>query len=259
MAVGGLAFGSVPDKVCNYLFSIAKTQELGTVLTLPRFLPPMRTEMRLSLRSLSSFFFSFSAFSLTLSASFVSRRCSFSDLASLFSCSDCKLLRELEPRRMDGKPRLRTEDFLTAVPGVAGEDRLASVGVETVDLTRSRVDGFRPGDKTVGDVPFCSPELCTCGVCDDERRKNGIEDGVSRLDAPRRREDDGLSGVCAGARPPLAGCPLVLVRGGASSSVVKASDGGTARLAAIDGVEDFRTEPMEESEPKEIADAMASG
>lgn len=34
---------------------------------------------------------------------------------------------------------------------------------------------------------------------DDERRKNGIEDGVSRLvDGPLRIDDDGLRGICWG-------------------------------------------------------------
>lgn len=33
--------------------------------------------------------------------------------------------------------------------------------------------------------------------CEDERRKNGIEDGVRRFDdGPLRIEDEGLNGAC---------------------------------------------------------------
>jgi hypothetical protein len=118
---------------------------------------------------------------------------------------------------MEGKPRLRTDDFFCVEPGVAGEDRLASED-EMVDFTRSRPDGFFAGDMTGGDMALCSPVLCTCVDCEDDRRKNGIEDGVSRFpDAPRRSEDDGLMGPIVGARPALGPCPLVLVRGWAIS------------------------------------------
>lgn len=79
--------------------------------TLPRFLP-MRTEILLSLRSLSSFLcFSFSeSFALSLPL-----------FVSPFSLSECKLLRELEPFSNDGRPKLRTDDFLWVDPGVVGE------------------------------------------------------------------------------------------------------------------------------------------
>lgn len=37
----------------------------------------------------------------------------------------------------------------------------------------------------------------TCIDCEDERRKNGIEDGVNRLDCVRRTDDEGLRGSAA--------------------------------------------------------------
>lgn len=124
-----------------------------------------------------------------------------SDLASLFSLSECKLFLELDPLRSDGKPKLSTDDFF--VPGVAGDDRLESVGGDIVDLTRRRALGFGAGIAG-GDADFGPPPGGTCIDCEDERRKKGIDDGVRRLDDPRRRDDDeGLSGSWLGARPPV--------------------------------------------------------
>lgn len=70
--------------------------------TFPRFLP-ISTEIRLSLRSLSSFF----GFSLSEEVAALSRL----PFASLFSLSEWRLRRELEPFSKDGKPKLKTDDF----------------------------------------------------------------------------------------------------------------------------------------------------
>lgn len=75
---------------------------------LPLFLP-MRTEMRLSLRSLSSFFdFSLSDFAFSFS---LSRAASlaFCSLEPSFE-SPCKLRLEVDLSN-DGRPKLRTDDF----------------------------------------------------------------------------------------------------------------------------------------------------
>lgn len=151
--------------------------------------------MRLSLRSLSSFFFS--SFDI-LSASFVSLRVSLSDFISILSLSDCRFFREVDPRK-----KLSTEDFFCVELGVAGEDKLVSA-VEIVDLTRSLTGAFLTGDMTGGDDDEgCSLRFGGCAICDEDLRKNGIEDGVRRrVELPRRTEEDGLSGACAGARPP---------------------------------------------------------
>lgn len=85
---------------------------------LPRF-RPISIDIRLSLRSLSSFLaFSFSDFPPSVSRV---RRLSLSLLGS--SLPDCKLRLELEPFKSD--PRLIIEDFLCAPDGV---DRLESTG-----------------------------------------------------------------------------------------------------------------------------------
>lgn len=39
----------------------------------------------------------------------------------------------------------------------------------------------------------------TCMDWEEERRKNGIEEGVSRFDWVRRTDDDGLRGLMGGA------------------------------------------------------------
>lgn len=44
--------------------------------------------------------------------------------ASLFWLSECKLRRELEPLSNDGRPKLRTEDFLCDELVTEGEDKL---------------------------------------------------------------------------------------------------------------------------------------
>ena len=55
------------------------------------------------------------------------RASSFAVFASLFSLSECRLLRELEPLRSDGRPN--TDDFLCAEFGVDGV--VGSLGGDT--------------------------------------------------------------------------------------------------------------------------------
>ena len=94
---------------------------MHSLRTLPRFLP-ISTEIRLSLLS-----FSFSSLCRCFSASFAARASSFAVFASLFSLSECRLLRELEPLSSDGKPN--TDDFLCAEFGVDGV--VGSLGGDT--------------------------------------------------------------------------------------------------------------------------------
>lgn len=97
-------FGSVEDSV------------------LPRFLPII-TEIRLSLRSLSSFFcFSFCNFAVSFAASFSDFSASFALLLSFKESLEslllmCKLLLELEPLSNEGMPKLKTDDFFCEEPG----------------------------------------------------------------------------------------------------------------------------------------------
>ena len=76
----------------------------------------MRTEILLSLRSLSSFFDFLSSDDVAASRPL---------LASLFSLSECRLRLELEPFNNDGRPKLNTDDFFVD-PGTVGDDRLVS-------------------------------------------------------------------------------------------------------------------------------------
>lgn len=150
----------------------------SSIPTLPRLLP-IRTEILLSLRSFSSFF----PFSLSL------RPSSFALFESLFSLSECKLRLELDPFKSDGKPN--TEDFLDVV----GDVTCASFVGDVVLGGRKWV--FDVDEEYVGEVDDGTPGGGSCMDWDDERRKNGIEDGVSRfVDGPLCIENDGLSGVC---------------------------------------------------------------
>ena len=84
----------------------------------------MRTEIRLSLRSFSSFFsFDFSAFSFSFCFDRLTSR-SESLPVSLLS-PPWRLFLELEPLSRDGIPRLNTEDFLFVL-GVDKEEALGS-------------------------------------------------------------------------------------------------------------------------------------
>jgi hypothetical protein len=205
----------------------------------------MSTDILLSLRSLSSFF----CFSLS-----VRRPSSFALRESLFSLSECKLRRELEPLRSDGKPN--TDDFFCGVVlGKVGEISWGS-------LTGDEALGGRKWwfAEYVGDVDgMLGGGICI--NCEDERRKNGIEDGVRRLvDGPLRMEDDGLSGICEG----MGGIDAVRFvleldavsgrLGTRRSGVFEAEIGGGADAGGEAGV----TEPTEDIDTSEDADPIAS-
>jgi hypothetical protein len=120
--------------------------------------------------------------------------------------SECKLLRELDP--FSREPKLSTDDFLCAEaePGVDGDESELSASDGTAGTTVNRRDAWAAGlDVMLGDAargPLPASGGWTFIDCDDDRRKNGIELGVSRLDVCRRTEDDGLSGASAGSGPP---------------------------------------------------------
>lgn len=147
---------------------------------LPR-LRPINTEILLSLRSFSSFF----CFSLS-----VLRPSSFPLRESLFSLSECKLLLELEPLRSDGNPN--TDDFFccTEVCCVGDVTCVSLIGDVALGGRRWELDEY------VGEAEG-TPGGGICMDCDDDRRKNGIDDGVNRLvEGPLRMEDEGLRGIC---------------------------------------------------------------
>ena len=164
-----------------------RVEDAATFST-PRFLP-MRTEILLSLRSLSSFFDFLSSDDVAASLPL---------LASLFSLSECRLRLELEPFNNDGKPKLNTDDFF-ADPGTVGDDRLVSLEGDIALGARRWLAEIGPvdivGETDVGGTVGGG----TCIDCDDDRRKKGIEDGVRRLvEGPRRRDECGLRGAVGG-------------------------------------------------------------
>ena len=155
--------------------------------TLPRFLP-IRTEILLSLRSLSSFFDFFSSDDVAASRPL---------FASLFSLSECRLRLELEPFNNDGKPKLNTDDFL-ADPGTVGDDRLVSFVGDIVLGARRCVAEAGP-EESVGETDVGGTLGGTCIDCDEDLLKKGIEDGVRRLvEGFRRTDEEGLRGAFAG-------------------------------------------------------------
>lgn len=220
---------------------------------------PISTEIRLSLRSLSSFLLSFSALSRDFSASLAARCASLcaslSERADSFSLSECKLLRDADPRSRDGRPKLSIDFFALAEPGVAGDDRLESVGGDMVDLTRRRALVLGGGDADLGAAPGG-----TCIDWDDERRKKGMDDGVSRLDEPRWSEDDGLSGPWLGARPVLSAWFVLWLDAVSGRLGAVCSGVDVVRAAWTNELEgESRVEPTEESEASDAADAIAAG
>lgn len=98
-------------------------------LTLPLFLF-MITDIRLSLRSLSSFFWrSFSALCLSFSDSRAASLALCASLASSLAASlasECKLRLELDLSKEGNPPRLSIEDFLCVAPGVEVDTELSS-------------------------------------------------------------------------------------------------------------------------------------
>lgn len=186
----GLAFlGSVDDNV------------------FPRFLP-MRTEMRLSLRSFSSFFnFDLSAFSFSFCFDLLKSR-SESLPVSLLS-PPWRLFLELEPLSREGMPRLNMEDF-RFVLGVDKEEVLGSSveGDEPDFGSAARVPEY-DADEVVGDVEFGTALEGKWIDCDDERRKKGMEEGVRRFDdvVPWCTEEVGLKGAGGGSEVVLVRAP----------------------------------------------------
>lgn len=155
--------------------------------TFPRFLP-IRTEILLSLRSLSSFFDFFSSDDVAASRPL---------FASLFSLSECRLRLELEPFNNDGKPKLNTDDFRVD-PGTVGDEKLVSFVGDIVLGARRWVAEAGP-EESVGETEVCGALGGTCIDCDEDRLKKGIEDGVRRLvEGFRRTEAEGLRGAFAG-------------------------------------------------------------
>lgn len=160
----------------------------------------MRTEIRLSLRSFSSFFnFDLSAFSFSFCFDLLTSR-SESLPVSLLS-PPWRLFLELEPLSRDGIPRLNTEDFLF-VPGVDKEEVLgSSVEGDGPDFgSAARVPEYDVDD-VVGDA---EPGIALDGKWmdwEEERRKKGMEEGVRRFDGAGAwcTEDVGLSGACGGS------------------------------------------------------------
>lgn len=220
--------------------------------TFPRF-RPIKYDILLSLRSFSSFL----GFSLSLS---LLRELSLELFASLFSLSECKLLLELEPLSKDGRPKLRTDDFLCADPGTEEDEKLVSLVGEKLLGARRRVPPVVEVDWVGDEDDGRTPEGGNCIDCEEERRKNGIDDGVRRLvDGPRRIDDEGLRGALLG-RGGIEAVKLVLAleavsdRLGTNRSgvfdVVIGRGAGAATVARLEFIDNW--------EAREVADAMAA-
>ena len=207
-----LAFlGSVDDNVCNTFRNIPAKYRGEP--TFPRFLP-MRTEMRLSLRSFSSFFnFDLSAFSFSFCFDLLRSR-SESLPVSLLS-PPWRLFLELEPLSKEGMPRLNMEDF-RFVLGVDKEEVLGSSAEgDEPDFGKAAQVPEYDADEVVGDVEFGMALEGKWIDCDDERRKKGMEEGVRRFDdvVPWCTEEVGLNGAGGGS-------DVVLVRAPAEDSIL---------------------------------------
>ena len=139
------------------------------------------TEIRLSLRSFSSFFnFDRSAFSFSFCFDRLASR-SESLPVSLLS-PPWRLFLELEPLSKEGIPKLKTEDFLFVL-GVDKEEVLgSSVPGDGPDFGSVARAPEYDADEVVGDVELGIAPEGKCMDCDEERRKNGMEEGVRRLD-----------------------------------------------------------------------------
>ena len=99
-----------------------------------------------------------------------------------------------------------------------------------------------------------------CTLCEDDRRKKGIEDGVSRLlDGPLLSEDEGLRGACWGIGG--AGAVRFVLELDAVSGRLGARWSGLLESASGSGTDmagDMGTEPIDDSDASELADAIAS-
>lgn len=111
-----------------------------------------------------------------------------------------RLFLELEPLSRDGIPKLSIEDFLFVlgvdkeeVPGRSAEGDEPDFG------GTARVPEYDV-DEVVGDVEFGIALDGKWMDCDEERRKNGMEDGVRRFDdvEPWCVEEVGLNGAGGG-------------------------------------------------------------
>jgi hypothetical protein len=169
----------------------------------------MRTEIRLSLRSFSSFFnLDLSVFSFSFCFDLLASR-SESLPVSLLS-PPWRLFLELELLSRDGIPRPNTEDFLFVL------------GVDKEEVLGSSVEGDGPdfgsavrvpeydADEVVGDVELGIAPEGKCMDCDEERRKKGMEEGVRRFDdaEPWCKEGVGLNGAGGGSEVVLVLAPV---------------------------------------------------
>lgn len=163
----------------------------------------MRTEIRLSLLSFSSFFnFDLSALSFSFCFDLLTSR-SESLPVSLLSPA-WRLFLELEPLSRDGRPKLNIEDFLFVL-GVDKEEVLGgSVGDEPDFGSTTRVPEYE-AEEVVGDVESGIVLEGKWMDCDEERRKNGMEEGVRRFDdvEPWCAEEVGLKGAGGGSEVAL--------------------------------------------------------
>lgn len=97
--------------------------------------------------------------------------------------SPCRLLLELEPLSNEGNPKLSTDDFFCEELGVVGGGLDDSL---TGDVVLALVRPCPDGTGTVGIVGETESgtalDIDICILCEDDRRKNGMEDGVRRFD-----------------------------------------------------------------------------
>lgn len=100
----------------------------------------------------------------------------------------------------------------------------------------------------------------TCIDCEEERRKNGMEEGVKRFDGLRRTDEVGLSGPGCGGDS----AEVVLLVLALESVPVRLATGPRSGVL-LDFVDDggrspgLRIEPTEDSDPREAAEDMAAG
>lgn len=159
----------------------------------------MRTEIRLSLLSFSSFFnFDLSDFSFSFCFDLLTSR-SESLPVSLLSPA-WRLFLELDPLSRDGMPKLNIDDFLFVL-GVDKEELLGGSGGDEPDFgSETRVPEYE-ADEVVGDVEFGIVLEGKWMDCDEERRKKGMEEGVRRFNdvEPWCTEEVGLNGAGGGS------------------------------------------------------------
>jgi hypothetical protein len=159
----------------------------------------MRTEIRLSLLSFSSFFnFDLSDFSFSFCLDLLASR-SESLPVSLLSPA-WRLFLELELLSREGMPKLNIEDF-RFVLGVDKEELLGGPVGDGPDFGRATRVPEYDADEVVGEVESGIVLEGKWIDCDEERRKNGMEEGVRRFDdvEPWCTEEVGLNDVGGGS------------------------------------------------------------